>query len=93
VAEALPARFALGPGYPNPFNPSTHLPFSLSRAGEARLTVYDTRGAQVAVLADGWRAAGAHEVAWDASGQASGVYLVVLEAEGRRLVERLTLLK
>jgi hypothetical protein len=93
LAELVPARFALGPAFPNPFNPSTHLPFVLEKAGHARLTIVDLRGAQVAVLVDGWSLAGSQEAVWHATGHGSGVYLAVLEAEGRRLVTRLTLVK
>ena len=93
LGGAAPEHFTLGPGYPNPFNPSARLPFSLEQAGEMRLAVFDLRGAQVAVLVQGWQAAGVHEAVWNAGGQASGIYLAVLESGGRRLVERLTLLK
>jgi len=89
----LPTELALDAAWPNPFNPSTVLPFALARAGEARLAVYDLRGALVAVLADGWHAAGRHQVRWEAGGLASGVYLAVLESSGERRVRRMTLLK
>jgi len=88
-----PLRLALEPAWPNPFNPSTVLPFVLETAAEARLAIYDLRGAQVALLAEGWHAAGRHQVRWEAGRMASGVYLAVLETTGRRLVQRITLLK
>lgn len=93
LSGTTPLQLALEPAWPNPFNPSTRLPFVLARAGQVRLAVYDLRGAQVAVLADGWQAAGRHEVRWEAGRLASGVYVAVLETGGERRVQRLTLLK
>ncbi|MFA7329674.1 MAG: tandem-95 repeat protein [Candidatus Delongbacteria bacterium] len=93
LSGTTPLVLALEPAWPNPFNPSTRLPFVLAAAGPVRLAVYDLRGAQVAVLAEGWRAAGRHEVRWEAGRLASGVYLAVLETGGERRVQRLTLLK
>jgi hypothetical protein len=93
LSGATPLRLALEPAWPNPFNPSTQIPFVLETAGDASLTVYDMRGARVAVLAQGWHAAGRHEVRWDAGRLASGVYLAVLETSGESRVQRMTLLK
>jgi hypothetical protein len=93
VSGTEPLRLALEPAWPNPFNPSTVLPFVLETAGEARLSVFDLRGAQVALLAEGWHGAGRHQVRWEAGRLASGVYLAVLETAGQRRVQRITLLK
>jgi hypothetical protein len=93
VAEELPSHFGLGNAYPNPFNPTTTIPYSLSRAADVRLAVYDLGGGLVELLHDGAQAAGEHKLTWSASGEASGMYLVVLEAEGRREISRVTLLK
>lgn len=90
--------FALAPNHPNPFNPVTQIPFTLDRATRVTLRVFDVRGALVATLVDGKRDAGAHRVAWEARDDAgralaSGVYLCVLEAGGRRLQRKMVLLK
>jgi len=68
---------------PNPFNPATTLRFALPAGGDVRLEVYDVRGARVAIVLDEARAAGSHEVRWDATGAdgralASGLYLARL---------------
>lgn len=77
--DDLPTTVELEPNYPNPFNPQTTLAFSLDRPGRARLTVHDLLGRLVATLVDEARASGRHEVRFDASGLASGVYVYRLE--------------
>jgi len=79
--------------YPNPFNPRTTLAFELPEAGEVRLDIFDASGRKVESLARERLPAGRHELAWEAGDAASGLYLAVLEAGGRRELRRLTLLK
>ncbi|RJP77712.1 MAG: T9SS C-terminal target domain-containing protein [Candidatus Zixiibacteriota bacterium] len=78
---------------PNPFNPRTALGFTLPAPGLVGLRVYDTAGREVATLVNGWREAGVHEVTFDGSGLASGVYLVRMEAGEVSQVQKLVLLK
>lgn len=75
-----PGEFALGRNFPNPFNPETTIPFSVGAACRVRLAVYNLRGEEVAVPADGHLAAGLHTVRFDATGLPSGVYVVRMEA-------------
>lgn len=82
---------ALYANYPNPFNPSTAIPFQVNTAGRVRLSVYDVLGREVAVLVDGMLAPGSHTARFDAAGLASGVYLVRLEMGGTSLTRRMTL--
>ncbi len=84
--------------YPNPFNPSTSIVFTLDQAGAARLEIYDLRGRLVTVLVDEVLSAGRHEVMWDgmdSSGRAmsSGVYLSRFEAGGHVAQGRLSLVQ
>jgi hypothetical protein len=78
---------------PNPFNPVTRLSFTLERPGAARLAVFDLLGREVALPAAGEFAAGTHEVTFDASALASGIYVARLEAEGRTAVAKLALVR
>jgi hypothetical protein len=93
AAEDTPAGFTLSPAYPNPFNPSTTLNFSLASTAPVSLSVYNLMGARVATLVDGLVGAGEHAVTFDASGLASGLYLAVLESGGHTRTSRLVLLK
>ncbi|RJP75111.1 MAG: T9SS C-terminal target domain-containing protein [Candidatus Zixiibacteriota bacterium] len=89
---ALPEEVALSAS-PNPFNPTTVASYELRAASYVSLKVYDTAGCEVATLVNGWREAGVHEVAFDGSGLASGVYLVMIQAGDYTQTQKLILLK
>ncbi len=83
---------------PNPFNPSTSISFSLPEAGIASICVYDLKGRKTATLQNGFMGAGKHSIIWngkDSTGRdvASGVYILRLEAGGKRHSRKVTLLK
>jgi len=80
VHSMLPEGFRLNQNRPNPFNPRTILSFELPVASLVRLGVYDISGRLLAELLDGWREAGSHEVTFDGSNLASGIYIYRLEA-------------
>jgi hypothetical protein len=90
---ARPWNFSLSQNFPNPFNPSTEIRYSLSRSGLVTLKVYDLLGREVAVLADGPQAAGEHTVRFGSTGLASGIYVYRLQAEGGALSRRMILLR
>ncbi len=91
-AEA-PSTIELLQVWPNPFNPTTTVHFSLAETTQASLRVYDLTGREVAVLVDGLTASGEHQVSFSGSDLASGIYLAVLQTETDTQVQRLTLLK
>lgn len=76
----IPTEFSLGNAFPNPFNPVTHLQFSIPRSAIVTLKVYDVLGREVSTLAEGMRQPGYYSIAWDASGVPSGVYYYRLQA-------------
>lgn len=78
--EQLPTEIVLYPNYPNPFNPTTSISYSLPQATSVNLQVFDLTGRLVATLASGMMPAGRHEVSFDASNMASGMYIYRLEA-------------
>ncbi len=97
-ASVVPLRVALAPNRPNPFNPSTVIPFDLPAAGHVRLELYDVRGRLVRRLADGAFEAGFHRAVWDGRDDqgrpaASGVYLCALRAAGEVVTRKMTLLR
>ena len=81
--------------YPNPFNPSTTISFTLPQAGEVKLAVYDILGRitgaqQCAPTVYG---VGEHQIPFDGSGLSSGIYLVRMEAKGNVQTSKIVLLK
>jgi hypothetical protein len=73
-------HFGLQRNYPNPFNPATVVRYELPVVSDVRLLVYDLLGHEVRVLANERKSAGVHEVTFDASALASGVYIYRLQA-------------
>lgn len=88
-----PYSFALDQNFPNPFNPTTTINFSLGKASNVTLSVYNVLGQRVATLADGYRSAGLQSVVFDANKFASGVYFYRLEAGAFVKTEKMMLLK
>jgi hypothetical protein len=81
----LPGEHALSPNYPNPFNPSTSIRYSIAERAEVRVSVYDLRGQLVKTLVSGAQAPGNYSAQWDGRDNsdhlvATGVYLGRLEA-------------
>ncbi|MGD0339966.1 MAG: T9SS type A sorting domain-containing protein [Bacteroidota bacterium] len=72
--------FQLSQNYPNPFNPSTTIRFSLPKASDVNLSIYNILGERITVLVSEHMNAGTHLVEWNASGFASGVYFYRLSA-------------
>ena len=79
--------------YPNPFNPSTVVGFRLSVAGNAKLSVYDLLGREVAVIFNEQKSVGYHEIRFDASGLSSGMYIYRLSTPMGSVSKRMMLLK
>ncbi len=88
-----PRGFSLGQNFPNPFNPSTQIQFSLVERGRTSLKIYNLLGDVVAVLVDEWMSPGQHTVSWNANGFPSGVYVYKLESGGATETKRLILLR
>ena len=91
--EATPTEFCLTQNYPNPFNPETVIEYRLPLKGKVKLTVYNILGDEVAVIAQGEQEAGIHQVVFDGSGFASGVYVYRLETNNTVETRRMVLLK
>ena len=79
--------------YPNPFNPSTEIQFTLPKASKVSLVVYDMTGRVVNELIDRTLEAGSHSVTWDASNLPSGVYVYRFQADTVHETKLMTLLK
>ena len=79
-AIILPGSYSLAAAYPNPFNPSTSISFTLPELVNVKLEVYNINGQLVYTLMDARLDAGSHSVAWDGSNNSSGIYFVSIMA-------------
>ena len=70
--------FKLSKVYPNPFNPTTDITFTIPQDNYVRLSAYNINGQEVAVIHDGYQSMGEHSYTWDASILPSGMYYVRL---------------
>ncbi len=89
----IPSGFNLSQNYPNPFNPSTKISFSLPKASQVKLVVYDAAGREVETLVDEQLNAGAFEVDFNASKLTSGVYFYKMVTDGFTDVKKMILVK
>jgi len=88
-----PTAYALSQNFPNPFNPTTTIRFTLPESGNVTLEVFDVLGRLVAVLVNQHMQAGSYQVPFNASALSSGVYLYRLSARGYSSVHKMMLLK
>lgn len=85
--------YKLFENYPNPFNPTTTIMFSIPQSGFVKIEVYDVLGRAVETLVDGPVGAGEHEVSLDASGLSSGVYFYRMTCGGFAQTNKMLLIK
>jgi hypothetical protein len=91
--EILPTKFELSQNYPNPFNPSTTIQFSLPKATQLKINVYNMIGELVRTLADGNYDAGYHKVTLNAIDLPSGAYIYRIESPEFVQVKKMILIK
>ena len=89
----LPSKYSLAQNFPNPFNPTTSINYSLMKNGFTSLRVYDMLGKEVAILVNGIQIAGSYSYNFDATKLSSGVYYYKLESEGFTDTKRMMLVK
>ncbi len=90
----LPERLTLHPAYPNPFNPTLTIAYSLPTASAVRLEVLDMRGRRVALVEDHpEKSVGRHELVWRAGDLGSGIYILRMWASGAAQSQKIVLLK
>lgn len=97
AADGTPHAFALHPSYPNPFNPTTTVRYSVGGGSgssvQVRIAVFDLLGREVAVLVEERKQAGEYSQVFDATGVASGIYLIHARLGTQVFSHKITLIK
>ncbi|HEX9917417.1 MAG TPA: FG-GAP-like repeat-containing protein [candidate division Zixibacteria bacterium] len=98
IGDAKPSSFILSQNYPNPFNSETVIEYSLPKASQVKIAIYNILGQKVTTLLDKVEPAGFRRVIWDGKNQngeivSSGIYFYRIEAEGFVQSKKMLLLK
>ncbi|MBT7790820.1 MAG: T9SS type A sorting domain-containing protein [Calditrichaeota bacterium] len=89
----LPDRMSFLPPYPNPFNSTTTITYTLPKSGEVILSIHDLQGREITVLQNTMQTAGLKKATWNAGDQPSGLYFCRLESVGKVATTKLMLVK
>ena len=79
--------------YPNPFNPSTNIEYSISNGGKVEILVYDIMGRQIGEIFNEYKSAGEHNAIWNAVDYSSGIYYIQINANQDVQTQKVVLLK
>jgi hypothetical protein len=95
VELGTPEKFELSQNFPNPFNPTTTIKFSLPEASNVKLTLFNILGQEIKILVNGFEAAGVHTIELNASDLNinSGIYIYKLETGSFTQTRKMTLMK
>jgi hypothetical protein len=91
--HVAPHQYELAKNYPNPFNPTTTINYTLAKAGQVTLDVFNMLGQKVKTLVKTKQDAGLYSVQFNAEGLSSGIYMYRLQTEGFVQVHKMVLLK
>ena len=91
--QVIPQAFGLEQNYPNPFNPTTSIVLNVAEERHVRLAIYNSLGAEIAVLLDELKPAGQYTVDFNASELTSGTYVYRMTAGDFVQTKRMTLSK
>jgi len=91
--EITPLKFQLSQNYPNPFNPSTAIKFTIAKAGNVTLKVFNVLGQQVSTLINKEMTAGNYDFNFNASSLSSGIYFYTLRTGNNVATKKMVLLK
>ena len=96
--SSLPTEYALSQNFPNPFNPTTTITYSIPENSEVNLTIYNLTGKKITDLVQGQVNAGIYSVNWDGTNHtgnpvSSGLYLYTVETANFRSMKKMILMK
>jgi len=92
ASPSLPTSLSLT-AFPNPFNSSTTISYTLPKSGRTTMDVVDISGRLVTRLSDGWKEAGSYREVWDGKGFTSGIYLVRIEMSSSSATKKMLMVK
>ena len=88
LSNEIPSAFSISAPYPNPFNPSVRLDFSLPTIAQVGVNIYDINGSHVEQLINEIRSAGHHSVVWNAEHLSAGMYFIQFSSsEGNKTMK------
>jgi len=90
---SIPENYNIIRNFPNPFNASTTISFSLESSSDVQIDIFDIQGRLIETVADGYQAAGDHSLTWNAGLYSSGVYFYRLNTSAGTFINKMTLLK
>lgn len=92
-SNSAPLTFDLSQNFPNPFNPSTKINYTIPSNGFVSLKVYNTIGVEICTLVSGYKDAGTYEVTFNAGGLPSGTYFYTLSRDNKILTNKMMIIK
>ena len=87
------SSLSISKAYPNPFNPSTNLEYSISDPGFVKITVFDVVGRQVDIIENSYKNSGEHKLTWNAENNTSGIYYIQISSGSEVKAQKVVLLK
>jgi photosystem II stability/assembly factor-like uncharacterized protein len=91
--STVASDFVLLQNFPNPFNPSTTISYYLAEPGRVTINIYNLLGTHIATLIENHQSSGNHSLVWNAEHEASGVYYLQLNVNGKMATRKMVLLK
>lgn len=88
-----PSFYNLQQNFPNPFNPSTIIEYSISEPSDVKLSIIDVIGREVVTLINKYQTAGEYKIKFDAVNLSSGTYLYTLNVNGKMEIKKMLLIK
>jgi hypothetical protein len=91
--ENMPNKYELYDAYPNPFNPTTTIKYSLPTDDFVKITIFNSMGKKIKILINQKQNAGYHTISWDAENLPSGIYMYRMESSTFSKVKKCLLVK
>jgi len=91
--DVIPNKYKLSQNFPNPFNPSTKIRYSVPQSSNVVIKVFDILGNEIEILVDEQKTTGTYEITWYAESLPSGIYFYQLQTSGFIETKKMVLMK